>query len=102
MNAADLLAIPSENEGVPNVILESFASGLPVVASRVGGIPEVLDHDFLGKMFPPGEVFALAESIDRQLAAPRNPAVIRAHGERFAWPAAASQYRKILLECGFP
>jgi glycosyltransferase involved in cell wall biosynthesis len=96
MNAADLLALPSENEGVPNVILEAFASGLPVVASRVGGIPEVLDQDFLGRMAPAGDVSAFAAALDAQLAARRETAAIRRHAQRFTWVAAASAYREIL------
>jgi teichuronic acid biosynthesis glycosyltransferase TuaC len=97
MNAADLLAIPSKNEGVPNVILEAFASGLPVVASRVGGIPEVLDRDFLGRTFPTGDCPALVTALHPQLTSPRNAAAIRQHAERFSWPAAATSYREILL-----
>jgi len=97
MNAADLLALPSENEGVPNVILEAFASGLPVVASRVGGIPEVLDHGALGLLTPPGDVPALAAALDRRLATPRDAPAIRRHGARFSWEAAASGYRDLLL-----
>ncbi len=97
MNAADLLALPSNNEGVPNVILEAFASGLPVVASRVGGIPEVLDQDFLGRLVSPGDVAELASALDEQLAAPREAGSIRRHAERFSWEAAASRYREILL-----
>ncbi|MGA3169828.1 MAG: glycosyltransferase [Chthoniobacteraceae bacterium] len=97
MNAANLLALASENEGVPNVILEAFASGLPVVASRVGGIPEVLDHDFLGRMFPAGDLPALSLALEEQLAAPRDVAAIRARAERFSWQIAASKYREILL-----
>jgi glycosyltransferase involved in cell wall biosynthesis len=97
MNAADLLAIPSKNEGVPNVLIEALASGLPVVASRVGGIPEVLDHDSLGTLFPAGDLPALVAALRRQLAAPRDPAAIRRHASRFTWDAAAAQYREILL-----
>ena len=97
MNAADLLAVPSENEGVPNVILEAFASGLPVVASKVGGIPEVLDQDFLGLTAPPGDFLAFVAALREQLAAPRETAAIRRQAERFSWPAAASAYRQILL-----
>jgi glycosyltransferase involved in cell wall biosynthesis len=97
MNAADLLALPSENEGVPNVLLEAFASGLPVVASGVGGIPEVLDQPFLGRTSPPGDLPALVAALRQQLATPRDPAAIRRHGERFSWDAAANAYRNILI-----
>jgi glycosyltransferase involved in cell wall biosynthesis len=97
MNCADLLVLPSRNEGVPNVILEAFASGLPVVASRVGGIPEVMDNDLLGSLFSPGDEGALASTIERRLAAPRDTAAIRRHAERFSWTATAARYREIIL-----
>jgi teichuronic acid biosynthesis glycosyltransferase TuaC len=96
MNAADVLALPSQNEGVPNVIIEAFASGLPVVASNVGGIPEVHTQGALGRLVPPGDVKALATALGEQLAAPRDAAAIRAHGEKFTWPAAAARYGEIL------
>jgi glycosyltransferase involved in cell wall biosynthesis len=97
MSAADLLALSSDNEGVPNVLLEAFASGLPVVASRVGGIPEVLDQEFLGRTSPPGDLPALVAALHHQLLTPHDPAAIRRHGERFSWHAAAGAYREILL-----
>lgn len=97
MNAADLLVVPSLNEGAPNVILEAFASGLPVVASQVGGIPEILDQPFLGRMVPVGEHAALVAGIAAQLEAPRETTAIRAHAERFSWSATASQYRELLV-----
>jgi glycosyltransferase involved in cell wall biosynthesis len=97
MNAADLLAVPSENEGVPNVILEAFASGLPVVATHVGGIPEVFDQTFLGRTSPRGDVPAFGAALREQLSAPREVAAIRRHAERFSWEAAANAYREVLL-----
>jgi glycosyltransferase involved in cell wall biosynthesis len=60
MNAADLLCVPSESEGCPNVILEALACGRPVVATAVGGIPELLDADS-GMLLPnnaPGTILA--------------------------------------------
>jgi teichuronic acid biosynthesis glycosyltransferase TuaC len=43
MNASDVLCLPSESEGRPNVILEALACGCPIVATPVGGIPELVD-----------------------------------------------------------
>ncbi len=96
MNAADILALPSKNEGVPNVILEAFASGLPVVASKVGGIPEILYNDALGRLVEPGSLISLAAAMDDQLARPRETAAIRRHGETFSWSATAANYRTVL------
>ncbi|PCJ27284.1 MAG: sugar ABC transporter permease [SAR86 cluster bacterium] len=58
INASDLVALPSYNEGVPNVLLEAMACGKPVVASRVGGIPEVIP-EHAGILFNPGDIAAL-------------------------------------------
>ena len=98
MNAADCLVLPSRNEGVPNVILEAFASGLPVLASRVGGIPEVLDEPFLGRLFPADDLAALVEAFRAQPAGPaRETAAIREHGLRFSWEAATDACRDALM-----
>ncbi|HNS95857.1 MAG TPA: glycosyltransferase [Polyangiaceae bacterium] len=64
--AADLFVLPSRSEGVPNVLLEASACNLPWVASRVGGIPEIL-HRGKGFLVPPEDVDELAEGISTWL-----------------------------------
>lgn len=58
----DILVIPSLSEGLPNVLLESMVLGIPVVASSVGGIPEVIDEDS-GILVPPGDHVRLGKEI---------------------------------------
>lgn len=67
MSSADLLALPSWSEGYPNVLVEALACGCPVVASRVGGIPEIVRADN-GLMHPPRDASALAKTLLDALA----------------------------------
>jgi glycosyltransferase involved in cell wall biosynthesis len=67
--AADLLVLPSRSEGVPNVLLEASACGLPWIASNVGGIPEIA-HLGASRVVPPGEVPALRTAIIEMLENP--------------------------------
>ena len=81
---ADLLILPSYREGVPNVLLESFASGTPVVATRVGGIPEVV-NDEVGVLVEKAQVKELGEAILKALAKPWSQDKILAHAQSFNW-----------------
>ncbi len=61
-NASNVFCLPSLNEGTPNVILEALSCGIPVIASRTGGIPDIVDHDS-GILFTPGDVDELSRTL---------------------------------------
>jgi glycosyltransferase involved in cell wall biosynthesis len=69
--ASDVIVLPSDRfEGVPQVILQSLAMGRAVVASPIGGIPEVVHHEKTGLLCPAGDSSAFADAIARLLADP--------------------------------
>lgn len=65
MNSLDILVLPSRGEGISNVILEAMASGLPVVATRVGGNSELVVEGETGALVPAGDHVAMADMILR-------------------------------------
>jgi glycosyltransferase involved in cell wall biosynthesis len=65
LQAADIYVLPSYFEGVPMSILEAMAAGLPVIATRVGGVPEIVEHEQTGLLIDAGDVTALARQIER-------------------------------------
>jgi glycosyltransferase involved in cell wall biosynthesis len=91
IGAADVSCLPSVHEGCPNVVLEALASGRPVVASRVGGVPELL-NDVTGLMVPPGDAAALERALEQALALPWDPLNIRAQVLTCSWDRAADAY----------
>ena len=74
----DVVAVPSVSEGTPLVVLEAMAAGVPVVASRVGGIPSQLQNGTEGILVPPGDPRALGDAI---LGLLRDPERARRMGE---------------------
>ena len=97
MAQADLLCLPSHMEGVPNVALEAFASGLPVVGTRVGGIPEIVSET-TGVLTEPKQPAALAAALTQALQTTWDAAAIRRHAAQFNWTENARCLHKILLE----
>ena len=100
MQALDVFVLPSRNEGISNTILEALASGLPVIATAVGGNLELVEDGVNGMLVPPGDVAAMAQALLGYLDA---PARIAEHGanarqwaeQRFSIPAMAEAYATV-------
>jgi glycosyltransferase involved in cell wall biosynthesis len=98
--AADLFTLPSSAEAFGNVFAEAMASGLPIVGSTVGGIPELVEHGVNGLLITPGRPLALAQAIQylahdpelRQLMSVRNRAKAEATLE---WSQVTARYLSI-------
>lgn len=96
----DLFAQSSHTEGLPNVLLEAFAAGVPVVATAVGGTPEVIDDGMSGYLVPPGDSTALAGRIIDLLGNDTARREMGSRGqqqvkERFSFPSQAREYRRL-------
>lgn len=75
----DIFVLPSFAEGISNTILEAMASGLPVVATDVGGNPELVQDGATGRIVPPSKPDQMAEAL---LGYVKNPSLIELHGRR--------------------
>jgi teichuronic acid biosynthesis glycosyltransferase TuaC len=97
LQAADAFVLASHGEGLPNVVLEAMASGLPVVATDVGGTGEVVLKDVSGLLVPPRDVTALASAMRRMSEDPEFAAGFGAEGRKrveqhFGWNASARRW----------
>lgn len=101
MAQADVLALPSAWEGLPNVVLEAMAHGLPVIATNVDGVPEIIEHGVTGWIIPPDDVAALTDALTnlladingRRLVANRAFDVVQQH---FRWDTAVEAFDGLL------
>lgn len=78
----DVFVHPSLDDAFPTVLLEAMAAGLPVVASRVGGIPEIVEHGVTGILVPPGDAAALTHAVGATLADPERRSHMGAEARR--------------------
>lgn len=81
--SSDILVLPSRSEGIPNVVLEAMALGRPVVATHVGGVPEIIEDGFNGLLVPAEDPQALATGIEKLMAEPVLYKKITKEGKNF-------------------
>lgn len=102
MRAADLFVLPSFHENLPVVLIEAQASGLPAVASAVGGVPELVD-EAAGALVPPGDPEALAAAIRDALGARERfdgRALAARAAERYGRAAICARWTDLYAEVG--
>lgn len=97
MRSLDLFILPSRAEGISNTILEAMATGLPVIATRVGGNPELVEPGKTGMLIPPADPVALAAAISvyvraRHLLVQHGQAARVCVEERFSMDAMVNGY----------
>lgn len=96
--SADLLLNPSTADNMPISILESLASGVPVVSTDAGGIPDLVEHGRTALLVPVGDPAAMAQAATRLLSEPALRQQLREQGllevARYAWPHVRDQWQQ--------
>lgn len=85
MNAANILCLPSIREGIPNVVLEAQSCGKPVIASCVGGIPDIISSEQYGFLVQPNNLSSLADALVKGLSKTWDPSVIAMNPMLISW-----------------
>lgn len=84
LKSMDVFVLPSISEGLPNVVLEAMAAGRPIVATTVGGVPEVVEHGSNGLLVAPGDHEAMARAILEMMEDPVSARLMGRVGGRMA------------------
>jgi len=98
MAAADLVVLPSWHEGTPNVVIEALACGRRVVATRVGGTPDLITSELLGSLVPPKDPAALADALRRALDTAYDPLEVARAASASSWDDSAAKLHAVLEE----
>ncbi len=110
LRSMDIFILASATEGLPLTVIEGMASGLPVVATRVGGVPELVEEGRNGFLVPPDDAQALSAAIERLIQKPELRRTMGAEGrkmavEKFSLELCAHRheqlYLRLLEEKGF-
>jgi L-malate glycosyltransferase len=102
LSSADIFVLPSRSEAFPNAVLEAMAAGLPVVASAVGGIPEVVADGHTGRLVPPDDPSALARALVGMMNDPGGAAALGQAGrrvveEQYSLPAMIARFEQLYV-----
>ncbi|HTM58203.1 MAG TPA: glycosyltransferase [Candidatus Udaeobacter sp.] len=100
LRAADAVVLPSRWEGLPLTLLEAMARGRPVIASAVGGVPEVVEDRANGLLVPAGDAGALADALERvhrfpDAAAALGEEAARLVEESYTWDRVTAQFEAV-------
>jgi glycogen(starch) synthase len=104
LSRARVVVLPSRQEGQPNVVMEAMARGIPVIATRVGGVPDLITHGESGWLTDPGDARAIALGIQRIANDEAFRQRIAANGiaamRRYDWPAVVDAIQPTLEQLG--
>ncbi|MHB2147446.1 glycosyltransferase [Calditrichota bacterium LG25] len=103
LNAFDIFVLPSLSEGCSNVIQEAMATGLPIVASRVGGNPELIEHEREGLLFTSNSLEELVNAIQYLIENPQRAKqlgqnALKKARRQFALPVMIKSYEELYLK----
>ena len=98
IGVSDILVLPSLSEGMPNVLKEALACGVPVVATEVGGVPEFIISNQLGLLVPPADVDSLSKAIEIALNQSWDKRQLFAHAQKFTWEKTAQHYNQVFAQ----
>lgn len=93
---ADAFVLASSNEGCPNVVLEALACGTPVVATDVGGVPDLLPKELHDFMIKTRDVHAIANSVDACIKSNVSRESIRQHAVSLSWDATCATLQELM------